>query len=105
MLLYDKNNTMKRMKKKQTGEDGPKEIKEVKRGHLKKKNQYFMKQVRTFILTNEPKLTYYKNETEYKGEVILSRQVYARRSGRDRFEIVTPQRTYFLIECSAGESD
>lgn len=72
-LLYDKNLTMKRMKKKQNGDEGPKEIKEVKRGNLKKKNQYFMKQVRTFILTNEPKLTYYKNETEYKGEVMLSR--------------------------------
>ena len=83
---------MKRMKKKQqNGEsEGPREIKEVKRGQLKKRNQYYMKQVRTFILTNEPKLTYYKNETELKGEIILSRQVYARRSGRDRFEIVTP---------------
>jgi hypothetical protein len=34
---------MKRMKKKQENGDGPREIKEVKRGILKKKNQYFMK--------------------------------------------------------------
>ena len=35
----------------------------------------------------------------------LSRHVYARRSGRDRFEIVTPNRTYFLVETVAGDSD
>lgn len=64
---------MKRMKKKQENGGGPKEIKEVKRGVLKKRNEYFMKQARTFILTTEPRLTYYKNDTEYKGEVLLSR--------------------------------
>jgi hypothetical protein len=63
------------MKKKQEngGADEPKVIKEVKRGVLKKRNEYFMKQSRLFVLTNEPKLTYYKNETELKGEVLLSR--------------------------------
>lgn len=73
-----------------------------------------MKQPRTFILTNEPSLKYYKNETELKvftlltyiqGEIQISRQVYARRSGRDRFEIVTPGRVYFLQETQAGDSD
>jgi len=64
-----------------------------------------MQQTRTFILTNEPRLKYYKGDNEYRGEVILNRQVYARRSGRDRFEIVTPKRTYFLREVVAGDSD
>jgi hypothetical protein len=35
----------------------------------------------------------------------LSRQVYARRSGRDRFEIVTPGRIYFMRELKSGDSN
>lgn len=61
------------MKQKKENGDKPREIKEVKRGILKKRNEYYMKQARTFILTTEPRFTYYKNETEYKGEVPLSR--------------------------------
>jgi hypothetical protein len=57
------------------------------------------------VLTSEPKLKYYRNGTELRGEVPLTRQVYARRSGRDRFEIVTGRRVYFLREMQAGESD
>ncbi len=34
----------------------------------------------------------------------MNRQVYARRSGRDRFEIVTKNRIYYLKELKAGES-
>lgn len=41
-------------------------MKELKKGVLKKKNEFYMQQTRTFILTNEPKLRYYKNETEYR---------------------------------------
>jgi hypothetical protein len=50
-------------------------------------------------------LKYYKNDSEYRGEVPLCRQVYARRSGRDRFEIVTPKRTFFLREVVNGDSN
>lgn len=35
----------------------------------------------------------------------LSRQVYARRTGRDRFEIVTKARIYYLKELKAGDSN
>ena len=48
------------------GSEASKEIKEVKRGVLKKRNEYYMKQARTFILTTEPRLSYYKNDTEFK---------------------------------------
>ncbi|CDW87721.1 3-phosphoinositide-dependent protein kinase 1 [Stylonychia lemnae] len=109
-VLFDKPGTMKKKKKnaidqEENLEEGKIEVKELKRGLIKKRNQYYMKQVRTFILTTEPKLSYYKDETEYRGQIPLTRQVYARRSGRDRFEVVTPQRTYFLFECQAGDSD
>ncbi|CDW79266.1 3-phosphoinositide-dependent protein kinase 1 [Stylonychia lemnae] len=84
---------------------GEKYVEELKRGLLKKRNEYFMQQTRTFILTNEPSLKYYKNESQFRGEVRLSRAVYARRTGRDRFEIVTPGRIYHLKEVKAGDSD
>lgn len=41
----------------------------------------------------------------FQGEVKLTRAVYARRSGRDRFEIVTPGRIYFIKEVKVGDSD
>jgi hypothetical protein len=37
--------------------------------------------------------------------VILDRKTYARRSGRDRFEIVTPSRIFILKEIKSGESN
>ncbi len=41
-------------------------LREIKRGLLKKRNEYYMQQTRTFILTNEPKLRYYKSDSEYR---------------------------------------
>ena len=52
-------------------------IKEIKRGDLKKRNKFFVKQTRTFVLTNEPRIKYYKNKTELRGEVLLTPQVEA----------------------------
>eukprot|EP00347_Sterkiella_histriomuscorum_P007491 403348718 len=80
-------------------------IEDIKRGLLKKRNEYYIQQTRSFVLTNEPTLKYYKNDNNYRGEIVLSRGVYARRSGRDRFEIVTPNSTYFLKEIKPGDSD
>lgn len=56
------------------------------------------------MLTNEPRLKYYKHASEYRGEVLLSRHVYARKSGRDTLEIVTPDRVYYLKELEPGDS-
>ena len=74
-----------------------------------------MQQARTFILSSEPIIKYYRNGTElrvsscydyqFQGEIKLNRQVYARRSGRDRFEIITKNRTYYLREMQAGDAD
>lgn len=36
-------------------------VEELKRGLLKKRNEFYMKQTRTFILTSAPSLKYYKN--------------------------------------------
>lgn len=53
-------------------ENQPKVLKELKRGLLKKRNEFYLQQTRTFILTNEPKLRYYKNEEEYKVRLAFS---------------------------------
>ena len=36
---------------------------------------------------------------------MLCKLTYARRSGRDRFEIITPNRVYYLREIKVGESN
>lgn len=41
-------------------------IQEIRRGLLKKKNEWYMQQTRTFVLTNEPRLRYYRNGTELR---------------------------------------
>lgn len=104
--------------KSQNKKDEPFVLKEIKKGILKKRNEWYIQQERTFLLTNEPTLKYYRNETILRvnpinayhnfllqGEIRLSKNVYARRNGRDRFEIVTPGRVYFLREIKAGDSD
>ena len=48
------------------------------------------------MLTAEPRLLYFKDQTEYKGEVLLSRTAKAVRIDNHKFEIVIPGRTYFL---------
>ena len=52
------------------------QIKEIKRGLLKKKNRFYMQQIRTFVLTSEPRLKYYKNETEFKGEITYGSEAF-----------------------------
>jgi hypothetical protein len=37
--------------------------------------------------------------------VPLSRKTYARRSARDKFEIITPNRIYLLKELTPGDSN
>lgn len=41
-------------------------VRELRKGLLKKKNEWYMQQVRTFVLTSEPKLKYYKHGTELR---------------------------------------
>lgn len=52
-------------------------IKEIKRGYLKKKNRFFINQIRIFVLTSEPRLKYYKNEKDFRGEIPLTSDVSA----------------------------
>jgi len=48
--------------------------KEIKRGWLMKRNPWFIHQSRLFILTNQPRLMYFKDENTFKGEIILNKE-------------------------------
>ena len=63
------------------------QIKEIKRGLLKKKNRFFMQQNRIFILTTEPRLKYYKNDNDFRGEIPLTSDVTAKYTGDGQFKL------------------
>lgn len=46
--------------------------KEIKRGWLMKRNPWLVHQNRLFILTNQPRLMYFKDENNFRGEIPLS---------------------------------
>ena len=62
-------------------------INQIKKGFLKKKNRFFMNQIRIFVLTSEPRLKYYKNETDFRGEIPLTNQVSAKYNGDGTFKL------------------
>lgn len=47
--------------------------KEVMKGYLMKRNPWFVNQKRLFILTSHPKLIYFKDDKNLRGEIILSK--------------------------------
>lgn len=63
LSLAHKKTTVKRVK---VPEESEKIVLEIKRGFLKKKNEWFIQQTRTFVLTNEPRLRYYRNQDDYR---------------------------------------
>jgi hypothetical protein len=46
-----------------------------------------MNQIRIFVLTSEPRLKYYKNETDFRGEIPLTNQVSAKSTGDGTFKL------------------
>lgn len=53
--------------------------KEIKRGWLMKRNPWFVNQKRLFILTNQPRLMYFKDENTFRGEIMLSKNTVAKK--------------------------
>jgi hypothetical protein len=48
-----------------------------------------MQQTRLFILTSEPRLKYYKNEDDFRGEIALNSEVVAKFLGNGVFQLST----------------
>ena len=48
-----------------------------------------MQQTRTFVLTSEPRLKYYKNESDFRGEIPLTNDVVAKIKSDGSFKLCT----------------
>ena len=72
---------------------------------LKKKNRFLMQQTRLFILTSEPRLKYYKNDLDFRGEIPLTQDVKIKSLGGGMFAITTCRKTYNIREINVGEAD
>lgn len=78
---------------------------EIKRGFLMKRNPWFINQKRLFILTNQPRLMYFKDENTFRGEIILTKDTVAKKICKFKFQITTKQRTYYLRHPDKGSID
>lgn len=67
---------------------------EIKRGDLKKRNRFLVNQTRTFVLTSEPRLKYYKNGVDFRREIALTEDAKVKLTGNGIFSITTPKKTY-----------
>jgi hypothetical protein len=61
-----------------------------------------MKQERTFVLTKDNKINYYKDQALYKGTIQLFGGTKVVKKGKDTFEIVNPTRIFSLSEAKSG---
>jgi hypothetical protein len=52
---------------------------EIKRGFLMKRNPWLVNQNRLFILTNQPRLMYFKDENTFRGEIPLSAETICKK--------------------------
>lgn len=56
-----------------------------------------------FSLRKEGKLNYYKDKVLFRGCIILCKNTKVVKTGRDRFEIVTPERIFYLSESDSSK--
>lgn len=64
-----------------------------------------MQQLRTFVLTSEPRLKYYKNEMTFCGEIPLTSDVEAVMSTDGAFKLNTTRKTYVIKGSANGEAE
>ncbi len=64
-----------------------------------------MQQTRTFVLTSEPRLKYYKNDEDFRGEIPLTRDVEAQLGHDGTFKLITPRKSYVIREMAHGEAE
>lgn len=64
-----------------------------------------MNQLRIFILTSEPRLKYYKNEKDFRGEIPLTSEVKAEMIKDGQFRLQTPSKMYIMKEISSGDAE
>jgi hypothetical protein len=67
-----------------------------------KRNRWYFYQDRKITLTNEPRLMYFKKGV-YRGDIQISNEMLAEMVGKDRFNLITPRRT-FCFKVHANDS-
>ena len=50
-------------------------------------------------------MKYYKNETQHKGTILLAKDSRVVKTGRSKFEIIQPTRTWYLEEFKPSTID
>ena len=60
--------------------------------------------MRIFVLTSEPRLKYYKNEMDFRGEIPLTKDVSAELQKDGTFKLQTPRKVYLMKETSPGDA-
>ena len=74
-----------------------KEDKLLMEGVVLKKCGWIFYKKRKLVLTSRPRLSYYDSGNgNYKGDVLLTKKVKAVKSGSNKFNAVTPNRTYYF---------
>jgi len=75
----------------------------VHEGDLKKRNPYFMNQLRHFKLYSNGKVEYLKDGKDMRGALQLTGKSRIIKTAKDKFEIQNPDRTYFLSEADGDK--
>jgi hypothetical protein len=58
-----------------------------------------------FKIYRDGQIKYYKNNNIHKGTIVLAVEDRIAKTGRNRFEIIQPTRTWYLEEFKAGTID
>jgi hypothetical protein len=64
-----------------------------------------MQQTRIFVLTSEPRLKYYKNDSDFRGEIPLTSDVEAVLSTDGAFKLCTSRKTFVIKGNANGEAE
>lgn len=64
-----------------------------------------MLQTRTFVLTTEPRLKYYKNDVEFRGEIPLTLDVRAQLTGSGMFTLSGSRKVFNLRGLQQGDAE
>lgn len=64
-----------------------------------------MQQTRTFVLTSEPRLKYYKSDNDFRGEIPLTHDVEAVLISDGSFKLVTQRKQFVIKEIANGEAE
>ena len=69
----------------------------VREGVLQKRNEWYWKQERHFVLYLNGEVKYFQNEADQKGTIVMNKNTKINRTSKTSFEITLDKRTYYLF--------